>query len=73
MIMKGNVQLGDTRASTLTVQLVQSIVAYAEDGEHFTQMCKGVWPECDLYRGGTHLRVLVNGKSDGPSVYVNLV
>jgi hypothetical protein len=71
--MKGNVRLEDTRAAVITVQLVAAIVAYADDEEHFRRICKGVWPECDFYSGSTHFRVLVNGRSNGPSVYVNLV
>jgi hypothetical protein len=71
--MKANVDLSDTRAATITIQLVSAMVAYADDLEHLKRMCKGVWPECDFYKGGTHIRVLVSGKSDGPSVYINLV
>lgn len=70
--MRGDIRLEDTRAAVITVQLVSAMVAYADDEEHFVRICKGVWPECDFYRGGTHLRVLVNGRSNGPSVYINL-
>jgi hypothetical protein len=71
--MKGNVVLSDSRAAVVTIQLVSAMVAYASDERHFRDMCAGIWPRSDIYRGGTHLRVLVDGQSNGPSVYVNLV
>jgi len=71
--MKGNVFLGDTRAAVITIQLIEAMVAYASDEAHFKEMCTGIWPRCNFYRGGTHLRVLVNGQSNGPSVYINLI
>ena len=34
------------------------------------RMCQGVWPKCDFYKGGTHMRVLIEGTSNGKSFYI---
>jgi hypothetical protein len=54
--------------------LATALVNYADgDYEEFKRMCQGVWPHCDFYRGGTHLRVLIEGTSNGASFYVETI
>jgi hypothetical protein len=43
------------------------------DIEALKRMCKGVWPACEFYKGGTHLRVLIEGTSNGKSFYVETI
>jgi hypothetical protein len=71
--VKGNLQPNDSRCGLIELQLAAALVAYALDEAHFKSVCKGVWPLCDFYRGGTHLRVMIEGHSGGESFYVNLV
>ncbi len=48
-----------------------AITNYANGNlEELKRMCQAIWPGCDFYKGGTHLRVLIDGTSHGRSFYV---
>lgn len=61
------------KADVRLLALATALVNYAESIEHLKCMCASIWPECDFYRGGTHVRVLIEGTSFGKSFYVETV
>lgn len=51
--------------------LATALTNYANGNlEELKRLCQAVWPACDFYRGGTHIRVLIEGTSDGKSFYI---
>ena len=40
------------------------------DLEELRRMAVGIWPRCEVYFGGTHIRFLIEGTSNGKSFYV---
>ena len=44
--------------------------------EQLKKACRAIWPDCDIYQGGTHIRVTPAGAfkhcSPCPSFYVDL-
>lgn len=58
------------KADVRLLALATALVNYADSLEHLKSMCASIWPGCDFYRGGTHVRVLIEGTSGGKSFYV---
>ncbi len=53
--------------ATLLVNLAHS------DLQELYRLCLAVWPKCNFYRGGTHVRVFIEGTSNGKSFYVETI
>jgi len=57
------------------LRFVEALVAYAPDRAELERICIAIWPECDIYKGHTHWRVMPEGQTmhhDGrPSFYVD--
>jgi hypothetical protein len=61
-----------SRAAAPTVQLVTAIANYAKTDEEAVEIAARVWPQLGVYRGHTHLRLMLTGKTERESVYVEL-
>jgi len=61
-----------SKASVPEVQLVAAIVNYAGTSEKLLEMTTRLWPQLQVYRGHTHLRLMLAGKTEGDSIYVEL-
>ena len=40
------------------------------DRAELQRMAVGIWPRCEFYLGGTHIRCLIEGTANGKSFYV---
>lgn len=61
-----------SKAPAPVVQLVAAIVNFAGTPEKLLEMSTSLWPQLQFYRGHTHLRLMLAGKAEGDSVYVEL-
>lgn len=61
-----------SKAPEPAVQLVAAIVNYVDASEKLIEMTTRLWPQLQVYRGHTHLRLMLAGKTEGDSVYVEL-
>lgn len=61
-----------SKAPVPAVQLVAVIVNYADTSEKLIEMTTRLWPQLQVYQGHTHLRLMLAGKIEGDSVYVEL-
>lgn len=61
-----------SKAPVPVVQLVAAIVNYAGTPEKLLEMTARLWPQLQVYRGHTHLRLMLAGKTEGDSIYVEL-
>lgn len=61
-----------SRATAPTVQLVTAIANYAKTDEEAVEIAARIWPQLQVYRGHTHLRLLLAGRTEGDSIYVEL-
>ncbi|HRK36242.1 MAG TPA: hypothetical protein PLJ47_16720 [Candidatus Hydrogenedentes bacterium] len=59
-----------SKAPAPVVQLVAAIVNCAGTPEKLLEMATRLWPQLRVYRGHTHLRLMLEGKTEGDSVYV---
>ena len=66
------VRLERSKAPAPVVQLVAAIVNCAGTPERLLEMATSLWPQLQSYRGHTHLRLMLEGKAEGDSVYVEL-
>jgi len=62
-----------SKAPAPVVQLIAAIVSIAGTPEKLLEMATSLWPQLEFYRGHTHLRLMLTGKAEGDSVYVELV
>ena len=61
-----------SKAPEPAVQLVAAIVNYVDASEKLIEMTTRLWPQLQVYRGHTHLRLMLAGKTEGDSVYAEL-
>jgi hypothetical protein len=61
-----------SKAPVPVVQLIAAIVDYAGTPDKLLEMTMGLWPLLQVHRGHTHLRLMLAGKTEGDSVYVEL-
>jgi len=61
-----------SKAPVPVVQLVTAIVNHAGTPEIVLEIATRLWPQLRVYRGHTHLRLMLAGKTEGDSVYVEL-
>lgn len=62
----------ESNATVQVVQLVAAIVNYAGTSGRLLEIAGKLWPQLQVHRGHTHLRLLLAGKAEGDSIYVEL-
>jgi hypothetical protein len=45
------------------LRFVEALVAYAPNRAELERICIAIWPECDIYKGHTHWRVMPEGQT----------
>ena len=61
-----------SKAPAPVVQLVAAIANYASTPEKLLATATRLWPQLRVYRGHTHVRLMLAGTTEGDSVYVEL-
>lgn len=60
----------------ILLQLAVALTAMFSTRQELIEACRRLWPECDIYGGGTHIRVTpkkIAGQWDQTSFYVETI